>query len=91
MMQFYDIKGGRSGKRPLQVPSLLTSLPSRLYFDAATSTMYPKWLVFVLTLLGCLFLMASAAPVAGGDNAPVKRLKQFQARRPNDDGTIGRR
>lgn len=53
--------------------------------------MYPKWLVFVLTLLGCLFLMASAAPVAGGDNAPVKRLKQFQARRPDGDEPFGRR
>ena len=66
-------------------------MPSRLYFDATTFTMYPKWLVFVLTLLSCMFLIASAAPITGADVAPVKRLKQFQARRPNGgDGIVAR-
>ncbi|KAF9650913.1 hypothetical protein BDM02DRAFT_3127415 [Thelephora ganbajun] len=50
--------------------------------------MYPKWLVFVLTLLSCLFLMASAAPAADGNVTPVKRLKQFQLRRPSGGDSI---
>jgi len=50
--------------------------------------MYPKWLVFALTLLSFLFLITSAAPVAEGETAPVKRLKQFQPRRADADDNI---
>lgn len=49
--------------------------------------MYPKWLILALTLLSCMFLMVSAAPVADG-NVPAKRLQELQARR---DGIIARR
>lgn len=65
---------------PFRFPS---SSPSGLYLDVAAFAMYPKWFLFILTLLSCLFLMASAAPVTGADVAPVKRLKQFQLRRPS--------
>ena len=34
--------------------------------------------------------MASAAPVADGESAPVKRLKQFEARRRGVDGVVVR-
>ncbi|KAF9792956.1 hypothetical protein BJ322DRAFT_1103400 [Thelephora terrestris] len=50
--------------------------------------MYSKWIVFVLTLLSCMFLMAAAAPVADGDAGPAKRLQELQARR---DGIVARR
>jgi hypothetical protein len=69
----------------LQVPLLLAFKP---HSNVATFAMYPKWFAFILTLLSCLFLMASAAPVAGGELAPVKRLKQFQLRRPSTGDTI---
>jgi hypothetical protein len=62
--------------------------PQSFYLDAPTLAMYPKWPVFVLTLLSCLFLMASAAPISGGDVAPAKRLKQFQIRRSSSGGGI---
>lgn len=69
-----------------------TAVPSRsppsLDPYAAAFTMYPKWLVFVLTLLSCLVFMASAAPVVGGGTPPVKRLKQFQLRRPSARDSI---
>lgn len=78
----------KQGPRDTDTLQVLSSSPSGLYLDVATLAMYPKWLVFTLTFLSCLFLMASAAPVADGDAAPVKRLKQFQLRRSSAGDSV---
>jgi len=66
-------RGGMTGLYNLgSQDTMVTSSapPSSLYLNTATFAMYPKSLVFALTLLSCMFLMASATPVVG---APVRK------------------